>query len=57
MAKKWAEMTTDEKLDALRKDIQDIADFVNPIAADVREINSRLSEVVAHVSDLRKKDA
>ena len=56
MAKKaWPKMTPNEKLDALRADIKDIADFINPLVNDLREVTTRLNEMEVIVDDLRKK--
>jgi hypothetical protein len=56
MDKNWADMTDDEKLEALRQDIKDIAGYVNILATDVRELSARLSEVRASVDSLHKKE-
>jgi hypothetical protein len=56
MDKNWADMTADEKLEALRQDIKDIAGYINILATDVRELSARLNEVRASVDILHKKE-
>lgn len=57
MAKAWKDMDAEEKLDALRKDVGETAAFVNRLAADIRELNSRLSVVAEETRALRKTGA
>jgi uncharacterized protein YoxC len=54
---KWHNMTIDEKLDALRQDIADISNFIDPLARDVRELSARLNEVSAKIDGLCKTSA
>ncbi len=54
--KPWGQMTVDEKLEALRKDIADIANFVNPLARDLRDLNTRVNAVAAELDASHKKE-
>jgi len=53
--KPWNQMTTDEKLDALRDDVALAFQQLNGLASNDRQFNSAISEVAAQIQDLRKK--
>ena len=52
MAKNWNEMSTAERCEALRADVQRAFDALNILANEVRAIVSKLSEVSATVVKL-----
>lgn len=55
--KKWDQMNHDEKLEALRKDIQLITDFTNGMSRDIRQLDARQNKAEAQLDALRKKVA